>query len=136
MAKFDAKRFVATEWSTADDKAKFANHFFRFLAKGCPESLFHKWFYSRLSMTFGHIAHFNRGGFYDVWFATPAKRLAFIRHAMQYRCCGDPRCTFSDVEREIILRLATSGMPDQFAIKPDALTAKIIDDPEAVESDE
>jgi hypothetical protein len=32
--------FTPTQWKTAEVKAKFANHFIRFIDKDCPYSLF------------------------------------------------------------------------------------------------
>lgn len=50
-------------------------------------------------MCFGHIAHYNRDGFYQTWFRSPTSRLAFLCNVAEWRCYGDPRFTFSDVER-------------------------------------
>ena len=58
---FSPSQFVPTEWSTAADKAKFGNTLLRFLDADCPRELFTKKFYTRLSMTFGNIAHYVEG---------------------------------------------------------------------------
>jgi hypothetical protein len=60
MAKgpFSPSEFVPTEFSTAADKADFGNMFLHFLDADCERNLFTKKFYNRLSMTFGHIAHY------------------------------------------------------------------------------
>lgn len=104
---FTADMFVPTQWSTAEDKAKFANHFMRFVEKGCPSTLFHKWFYIRLSMTFGHIAHFNQYGFYETWFGSRYHQKQFIDHTIRAYVCGDPRYTYSDVEVALQRHLRT-----------------------------
>jgi hypothetical protein len=57
--------------------------------------------YNRLSMCFGHIAHYNRTGFYETWFTSDADRLRFLRHSLDWPCWGDPEFTFCDVERAI-----------------------------------
>jgi hypothetical protein len=60
MAKgpFSPSEFVPTEFSTAADKADFGNTFLHFVDADCAQNLFTKKFYNRLSMTFGHIAHY------------------------------------------------------------------------------
>lgn len=106
--KFQAHQFTATEWSSAEDKAKFANHFVRFVEGDFKDTLFPQWFYNRLSMCFGHIAHYNRGGFYAEWFHSLRGRFRFVEHKLQYPCYGQPNHTWSDVERVLQdwLRLA------------------------------
>ena len=53
-----AAEFTATKWDSAEKKAEFANKLCKFIAADFKESLFTKAFYERLSMTFGHIAHY------------------------------------------------------------------------------
>jgi len=101
MAKSSACVFCPTKWDSAEQKKKFMKHFLRFAEKGFPESLFPKWFYQRLSNTFGHIAHYNRAGFYGTFFTTPKGRVDFLRICLDYPCYGDPAYTYSDVERAI-----------------------------------
>ena len=57
---FEPDQFVATKWSTAEDKAKFANALMKFIAQEFPRPDFSKALYQRLSNTFGHIAHTMR----------------------------------------------------------------------------
>jgi hypothetical protein len=95
--------FVPTQFSTAQEKAKFAAHFVRFVESGFKESLFTKAFYRQLSNCFGHIAHFDRDGFYHTWFRNPVQQLAFLTNVAEWRCYGSPEHTFSDVER--VLRM-------------------------------
>ena len=99
---FTAEQFIPTEYKTAKDKAKFANHFADFVLNGCPESKFPKWFYIQLSLCFRHIAEFNREGFYAVWFSDADKRLHFINHCIIHPCYGQPEYTYSDVEKALI----------------------------------
>jgi len=87
MKRFYPVDFIATQHSSASDKAKFANHFVRFVESGYRRTLFFKWFYTRLSMTFGHIAHYNIDGFYAEWFADGGE--CFLAHAAMYPCYGD-----------------------------------------------
>ena len=103
MAKilFSASEFTPTEFSTAQDKAAFGNHFFRFIEAEWKESIFTKGFYNRLSNCFGHIAHYNLQSFYSTWFASDEARLRFLQNTLRFPCYGDPAYTFSDVERAI-----------------------------------
>ena len=55
---FEPDHFTATQWSTAEDKAKFANALMKFIAGDFPRQSFTKSLYRRLSNTFGHIAHY------------------------------------------------------------------------------
>ena len=100
-ALFSAEEFTPTQWSTAQDKATFGNHFFRFIESGWKQRLFTRSFYNRLSSCFGHIAHYDLHGFYGTWFAEDALRLGFLQHTLRFSCCGNPTYTFSDVERAI-----------------------------------
>lgn len=102
--------FTPTKWSSAVDKRKFALHYISFVQARCPFEKFHEWFYNRLSQMFMHIAHYNRHGFYETWCGTPEKRLALLRHHLKYPYVGDPAWTWSDVERELQIWLAESGI--------------------------
>ncbi len=61
--------FTPTKWDTAQDKSRFAKQFVRFVKSDFSERLFSQAFYKRLSLSFGHIAHFNRHGFYQTFFS-------------------------------------------------------------------
>jgi hypothetical protein len=93
--------FTATKFSTAADKAEFGNALLRFIESEWEAPLFTKTLYNRLSMCFGHIAHCDRQSFYERWFTSEAKRLEFLRHALDWPCWGSPEFTFCDVERAI-----------------------------------
>jgi hypothetical protein len=56
--QFTSTEFKATKWDSAEVKAEFANKLCKFIAADFKESLFTKALYSRLSNTFGHIAHY------------------------------------------------------------------------------
>lgn len=98
---FDACQFVATEWSSAADKAAFGNNYLHFIESEWKRTVFTKSFYGRLSNCFGHIAHYNVSQFYDVWFTCEKDRLEFLKQTASWPCYGDPKFTFSDVERAI-----------------------------------
>jgi hypothetical protein len=93
--------FTATKFSTAADKAEFGNTLLRFIESEWAPALFTKSFYNRLSMCFGHIAHYNRTQFYEEWFSSVAAQVRFLKHTLRFPCYGDPEYTFSDVERAI-----------------------------------
>ena len=111
---FPADQFVPTEWSTAEDKARFANHFLRFVESGFAESLFPQWFYKRLSMTFGHIAHYDRGGFFGTFFASAAGKVRFLRVTVHHSFHGDPKFTYSDVERAVAGAVRAGGYLEKY----------------------
>jgi hypothetical protein len=93
--------FTATKFSTAADKAAFGNTLLHFIESEWASALFTMSFYNRLSMCFGHIAHYNRTQFYEEWFSSLAAQVRFLKHTLRFPCYGDPEYTFSDVERAI-----------------------------------
>jgi hypothetical protein len=98
---FHPSEFVPTKFSSAQDKADFGNAFLHFIESEWARTAFSKSFYSRLSMCFSHIAHYDAAGFYATWFTSDADRLRFLRHTLSCSCWGDPEFTFCDVERAI-----------------------------------
>ena len=98
---FTASDFVPTKWSTTEEKAAFGNGLLHFLLSGCQAGRFTEKLYTRLSMCFGHIAHYDRHGFAETWFDSSESIASFVNHLMQWPCHGDPRYTFSDVERAV-----------------------------------
>lgn len=102
--------YTATKFNTAEDKAKFVEHFMKFVEKDFPQRLFTKEFYRRLSNTFGHIAHYNQLGFWEEFFTTTADKVRFIEMTLNFPCYGSPEYTFCDAEREIQRRLHESGI--------------------------
>ena len=97
--KNDYPAFTPTQFDTVKDKEKFALHFQRFVTNGFSRGLFPKWFYTRLSMTFGHIAHYNKLHFYDNFFLSESGKAEFLHLCLTWPCYGDPEFTYSDVER-------------------------------------
>ena len=61
--------------------------------------MFSKGFYTRMSMMRGHIAHYDRGGFYNAQFSTSERRADFLQHWATAPVYGNPAYTWSDVER-------------------------------------
>jgi hypothetical protein len=74
---FLSSEFIATEFSTAADKADFGNAFLHFIESEWKETLFTKTFYNRLSNTFGHIAHYVE----DVIMRSADAKTAQTRHS-------------------------------------------------------
>lgn len=116
---FAASQFTPTQWSTAADKAKFGDHFMRFVESGFKESLFQKWFYQRLMNTFGHIAHYNQSGFWETFFTTTADKVNFLKQTINpWTGFGrSPEFTYSDVERAIAERVQAGGYLGEWEIK-------------------
>ena len=106
---FSPEQFTATKFTTAEQKAKFANHFVRFVDAGFPKTLFVKWFYNELRNCFGHIAHFDINGFYEEWFSSTQRKLDFIKNVLNHTSYGDPAHTFSDVEKELYMLVHLRG---------------------------
>lgn len=100
---FTASMFTSTSFRTAEDKAWFANALADFITKHkFNRNKFTKRLYEYLSNAFGHIAHTNIDGFYEAWFATLSQQTEFLRLMHSYTPMGDPKYTFSDVERELV----------------------------------
>ena len=110
MKLFTAEQFTPTKFDTAEDKAKFANHFVRFVESDFKSTLFPKWFYTRLSMTFGHIAHYNQSGFYSEFFESTMDKVRFLEQTRLAGCYGSPEHTYCDVERVIVKWVRDSGI--------------------------
>ena len=98
---FTAAQFTPTQWDTADDKVKFAEQFVYFVEHDFQEGHFPKWFYTQLSMTFGHIAHYNQHGFYAEFFNDIKGKIAFLQQTLEAHGFGDPAYTYSDVEKAL-----------------------------------
>ena len=91
--------FTPTKFDSVEQKQKFAKQFIKFVKNGCHAHDFPKWFYQRLSMTRGHIAHHDQAGFFDTWFYSTESKMNFINHWIDNPIYGDPEYTYSDVER-------------------------------------
>jgi len=107
---FTAEMFTATKWDTAQDKADFANKFVSFVESGFKETLFTKKFYTRLSNCFGHIASYNKLGFYDKWFSDFDSQVRFLNNALTHPSFGDASYTYSDVERALKMIITNRQM--------------------------
>ena len=106
--------YTPTQWDTIADKEKFEKQFKKFVLGGMQEKDFPKWFYSRLSMCFGHIAHYNQGGFYATWFNNTDSKAKFLENALRHTCCGDPAFVYSDVERVLQQWIRENGLLKEY----------------------
>ncbi len=114
---FHPSDFTATKFSTAADKAEFANTLLRFIESEWAPALFTKRFYNRLSVCFGHIAHYCRSQFYEEWFSSASAQVGFLKHTLRFPCYGDPEYTFSDVERAIQREIVTRNYLARYELR-------------------
>ena len=93
--------YTPTKWNTAEDKVKFEKQFKKFVSGGYQLKDFPRWFYKRLSMCFGFIAHYDQHGFYWTYFDPDDSGGIdeFESQVINYPYYGDPACTYSDVEK-------------------------------------
>jgi len=106
--------FTATKWDGAAEKAAFTNALCRFVCADFRESLFTQKLYRRLALTFGHVAHFDRGCFYNHFFLDLQGKVAFLEETLAWVPCGQPSHTFCDVERAVLARLRKSNLRDAY----------------------
>ena len=107
---FSGSEFIPTKWESAAAKAEFANKLCRFMAADFKEALFTKILYRRLSLCFGHIAHYDAFEFFDHFFRDLPGKVAFLEQTLQWRPCGEPAYTFCDVERAVQARLRSCNL--------------------------
>lgn len=107
---FSGNEFTPTKWESPDAKAEFANKLCRFIAADFKEAMFTKTLYRRLSLCFGHIAHYDSFGFFDHFFRDLRGKVAFLEETLLWPPCGDPAYTFCDVERAVQARLRTCNL--------------------------
>ena len=72
--------------------------------------MFTKALYQRLSMCWGHIAHYNREGFFGEFFRDLRGKVDFLEQTLAWRCFGDPEYTYSDVEAAVNARLRSCNL--------------------------
>lgn len=119
---FKASDFTATQFYTAQEKADYTQALCGLVLGDFAESKFPKTLWRRLMHSFGHIAHFDRDGFYATWFSTNARRLDWITHVLDFQPYGDATHTYCDVERAFRAWLSESGMWAKYRAIVDAET--------------
>jgi hypothetical protein len=115
--KFQGSQFTATQFDSAEQKAKFANHFVRFVESDFKQTLFPKWFYTRLSMTFGHIAHYNQSHFYRTFFTDTVSKVHFLKQTVQMGGYGSPEFTYSDVEKVLSQWVRENNFVERYIVR-------------------
>lgn len=85
---FTSEMFSPSEFLTSEDKSKFLNSLVKFTLGGFNENCFSNKLYNRLSSIFGHIAHYNKKGFYETWFSRPEQIRSWVNHVREYNCVG------------------------------------------------
>jgi hypothetical protein len=114
MKYFSPGQFTATRWSSAEEKAQFANHFTRFLYSGFSRALFSDGFYRRLSNTFGFIAQRDRDTFYEYYFTSLEGHTRFLDNIRQGGGYGDPTQNWVDVENALKEWLFEEALPADY----------------------
>ena len=97
--KFLAEQFTPTKWASAENKAKLANWFMKFVRADMPQKMFSQAMYKRLMSMFGFSAHYDREGFWQMKFSTSARKLKFFKDVALQIHYGDPAWTWNDVEK-------------------------------------
>lgn len=116
-AEFTAKDFTATNFATAEDKAKWANKFTKFILGGFQRSSFKKEIYNHIQHTFGHCAEYDFNGFYTTWFDDTYKCLHWVETIATSWLVGigQPQFTWSDVEIKLVQWIRDNNIHDQIA---------------------
>ena len=115
--EFQASDFTATKWATAEDKAKWANKFKKFILSGFQRGCFKKDIYKHLYQMFGHCAEYDINGFYSTWFDGTYERLHWVETVTTTWLAGigDPGFTWSDVEIKLVQWIRDNNIQDQIA---------------------
>lgn len=116
-AEFTAQDFTATNFATAEEKAKWANQFTKFILGGLQRSSFKKEIYKQLQNMFGHCAEYDLNGFYFTWFEDTYKCLHWVETIATSWLVGigQPQFTWSDVEIRLVQWLRDNNIHDQIA---------------------
>ena len=116
-AEFTARDFTATNFATAEEKAKWANQFTKFILGGMQRSSFKKEIYKRLQHMFGHCAEYDLNGFYFTWFEDTYKCLHWVEVIATSWLVGigQPQFTWSDVEIKLVNWIRDNNIHDQIA---------------------
>lgn len=113
--KFEAAQFTATKWDSAEAKANALTDLVSFVDAGFPKGQFTGRVYDALYLhMLGHIAHYDRAGFFAEWFATLGRQLRWLEYVARGGAYGgghgDPAFTWSDAETALIDWVRSSGI--------------------------
>jgi hypothetical protein len=116
-AEFTAQDFTATNFATAEEKAKWANQFTKFILGGLQRNSFKKEIYRQLQHMFGHCAEYDINGFYFTWFEDAYKCLHWVETIATSWLVGigQPQFTWSDVEIKLVNWIRDNNIHDQIA---------------------
>ncbi len=116
-AEFTAKDFTATNFATAEDKAKWATKFTKFILGGFQRNSCKKEIYKQLQHMFGHCAEYDLDGFYHTWFEDIYKCLHWVETVTTTWLAGigQPQFTWSDVEIKLVKWIRDNNIHDQVA---------------------
>ena len=116
-AEFTAQDFTATNFATAEDKAKWANKFTKFILGGLQRNSFKKEIYKQLNHMFGHCAEYHPDGFYCTWFEDTYKCLHWVETVTTTWLAGigQPQFTWSDVEMKLVQWIRQNNIHEQIA---------------------
>ena len=117
MAKtnfFKGEMFVASKFSSAQEKADFANALMNFIESGFERHTFTRKLYERLSLTFGFLAHNDLQGFWQEYFTKTVDKAEFLAVILRAPCYGQPEHTYSDVEQAVKQRVRLMGFHDYY----------------------
>jgi hypothetical protein len=114
MPEFNEYQFIPTKFTSARQKARFANQFVKFVSRGFQIKDFPHWFYVELSNTFGHIAHYDRIGFYRTFFLRVENKIKFLNITLKNGGYGDPSFTHSDVEKVLAKWVSDTGLLEKY----------------------
>ena len=79
--------FKSVKFLTAQEKQQVYNAWVRFIRGGCKRSQFSNALYKHLHLHCGFIAHYNRAGFYDLYFADEGQKAKFFRQFDRSQSC-------------------------------------------------
>lgn len=91
--------YRATAHGTIEDKERFEAAFKKFVEGGYQRKDFTAKLYERLSNCFGHIAHYDRHGFFETQFSTQDRIEEWEKRITYWKAHGSPGFTYSDVEQ-------------------------------------
>jgi len=75
------------QFMTAKEKGLIAQSFITFVEGGFKRQHFTKRLYEHLHLHCGFIAHYNRAGFYDLYFADEGQKAKFFRQFDRSQSC-------------------------------------------------
>lgn len=115
---FQAANFTAAKFATAAEKADIANKITKFILGGFQRGSFNKKMYQRMCSMFGHIAHYDLNGFYEVWFIDNQACLRWAENLSGNWLVGigDPQYTWSDVEKKLAQWVKDNQIAEQLDV--------------------